>query len=131
MAELARDIAQYLIDKGEAQGLGQDIFLNDRPESPDQLISISDTGGYPAELTIGDLRRTLQILIRGHFQGYIWAYKKAWNIYRALDRPGNRVLDLNGRQAHIKATQPPTPLGRDDGGRMRFVFNLTVTTRRD
>ncbi len=125
---LIRDIALLLQSEGIGT-LGTDIFLAYRPDEPDEVISIYDTGGYPAELELPDLRRTVQILVRG--KSYATTHSRIWQIYKLLDRPGERLILANGRKMIARAMQPPTLLDRDAVNRVLFVFNLTIITRRD
>jgi len=129
LAELTRDMALYLRDQGHVTAINMDVFLDNRPDKPDNLVSIYDTGGFPAEQAITDLKRTAQMLIRD--KSYDAARIKAWDIYKALDKPGNRVIISNGRKMLVKAVQPPTFLNRDASDRALFVFNIQMWTSRD
>lgn len=129
MAELSRDVGSYLISLGLAKGMGVDVFLNTRPDQPDNLISIFDTGGYPAELSIPNLRRTIQVMVRD--MSYSAGRERIWALFKALDKPGNRVITMNGRKTHTRAMQPPVPIDRDASNRVLFVFNVEVVTSRD
>lgn len=129
MAELTRDIATYLVSESLVNAIGTDIFLDARPDSPDNLVSIFDTGGFPAETSISDLKRTAQVLVRD--TSYAVGREKIWAIYKAIDRPNNRVITANGRKMHIKAVQPPVLMDRDASNRTLFIFNVQIWTSRD
>ena len=125
---LIRDIALLLQSEGIGT-LGADIFLADRPDEPDDVIAIYDTGGFPAEPELPDLRRTVQISVRG--KSYEATYSRIWQIYRLLDRPAERLITANGRKMIARAIQPPTFNKRDAANRITFVFNLQAWTGRD
>lgn len=125
---LIRDIALLLQSEGIGT-LGADIFLADRPDEPDDVIAIYDTGGFPAEPELPDLRRTVQISVRG--KSYAATYSRIWQIYRLLDRPAERLITANGRKMIARAIQPPTFNKRDAANRITFVFNLQALTGRD
>ena len=125
---LIRDIALLLQSEGIGT-LGADISLADRPDQPDDVITIYDTGGFPAELELPDLRRTAQISVRG--KSYQAAHSRIWQIYKLLDRPEERLITANGRKMIARAMQPPTFIDRDASNRVLFVFNLQAWTGRD
>ena len=125
---LIRDIALLLQSEGIGT-LGADIFLAYRPDEPDDVIAIYDTGGFPAEPELPDLRRTVQISVRG--KSYAATYSRIWQMYRLLDRPEERLITANGRKMIARAMQPPTLLDRDASNRVLFVFNLQAWTGRD
>lgn len=129
MAELTRDIAAYLESAGLVAGAGVDVFLDSRPDQPNNLVSIWDTGSYPPEYGISDIKRTVQITVRNTSSAL--SKSKSWAIFKALDKPENRVVMLNGRKAQIKAMQSPHFLETDASNRTLYVFNLGVTTSRD
>lgn len=125
---LIRDIALLLQSEGVGT-LGTDIFLGMRPDQPDDLVAIFDTGGFPAELEIPDLCRTVQVTVRG--KSYATAHGRIWQVYHLLDRPDDRLVIANGRKMIARAMQPPTLLDRDATNRVMFVFNLQAWTGRD
>lgn len=127
--ELTRDIALYLHGMGLIGDLGQDTFLDTRPEEPDNITSFHDTGGYPAEMAVLDLRRTVQVFVRD--RAYKAGRRRIWALFKALDRPGNRIIKTDNRRMFCKAMQPPNFLGRDANNRVLFVFNMEIFTARD
>jgi hypothetical protein len=128
MAELTRDIATYLIAQGQATAVGTDVFLDTRPDTPDNAVCVFEYAGEPSTIQ-DDLSRRVQILVRN--KSYATGRAKAWDIHAALDKPEARTLTMNGRRAWVRALQPPFKLETDDKGRAVFVFNLEVRTSRD
>jgi len=133
MAELVEDIAQYLVDNGLAQGLAQDVFLDCRPDQPDKVISLFDTGGYPAEIGLSDLKRTVQVSVRGTAEagGAADAKSAIWRLFNLLERPEARTHQMGSRRAIIRAMQPPMSIGPDENGRPIWAFNLSIWTLHD
>lgn len=128
MAELTRDVATYLIAQGQAVAVGTDIFLDSRPDSPDNLVSVFEYAGEPSTIQ-DDLSRRIQVLVRN--KSYATARAKAWAIHAALDKPDTRTLTMNSRRAWVRALQQPFKLETDAANRVVFVFNLGVRTSGD
>jgi len=128
MPELTRDVAAYLITQGQVTTIGTDIFLDVRPDTPDNLICVFEYAGEPSDIQ-DDLSRRIQILVRN--KSYTTARAKAWAIHGALDKPDARTLTMNGRRAWVRALQTPFKLETDASNRVVFVFNLEIRTSRD
>lgn len=128
MAELNRDIATHLISQGLASTVGSDMFLDTCPDHPDNLVSVFEYAGEPSTIQ-DDLSRRIQILVRN--KSYSAARGKSWAIYKALNKPEERTLIINGRRAWVKALQQPFKLETDKHNRTVYVFNLEVRTSGD
>ena len=66
-----------------AQGLGvfaEDIFVGKQPVSPDQCITVIDSGGFTPESGYTLDNPTVQILVRGAKDAYVSAWNKAQQI---------------------------------------------------
>ena len=120
MAELASDLALYLISLGDATSLGVDIFVGYTPDTPHNLTTIYDTGGYPSDLTLDVLKRTVQISVRD--TDINTAREQIWQLYTHLDNPESRVVTYNGRKMRLRAVQPPSSLGLDSLNRQTYVL---------
>jgi hypothetical protein len=122
----------YLIANSQAAAIGTDIFLDTRPDQPDNLISIFEYAGLPTTTGVDALDRRVQVLVRN--KSYATARAKAWAIFNLLDRADTRgegVQLTPDRVAIIQALQTPFKLETDASGRTVFVFNLAVATTRD
>lgn len=128
MAELVRDIGQYLVAEGLAQAIGQDIYLNYSPDSPNNVIVLTEYSGQ-GFLGYGSLLRRVQVLVRD--VDYQQSRQKAWSIYNAFIKEDQFIIHLPDRYLISSATQTPTPLMVDDKERQTFVFNLSFTTTKD
>ena len=125
---MIRDIGTYLVAQGLANGISTDVFLDTRPDNPDDVISIFEYPGPPTTIQ-DDISRRVQIMVRN--KSYASARAKAWAIFNLLDRPDDRIITVNGRRGWFKALQQPNKLDIDANNRVIFVFNLEVLTSRD
>ncbi len=126
---LTRDITQILQVNGIGV-LGTDIFLSQLPASPDNVVVLYPTGGFPQDLPLPDVKMTVQVLVRD--KSYQTGYERIWRILNLLDGGENRFLQApSGRKMVAQAIQPPLFLERDENNRSIFVFNIAVTTNRD
>jgi hypothetical protein len=109
-----------------AEDIQGDIFFNMQPDSPDNCITITDTGGYPSDDT-GVIRNpTFQILIRN--VNYITANEKAEKIYEALHQKGN----FNMESFYIYYAEfgsEPAYIGEDQNNRAEISMNLMLERR--
>ena len=127
---LIRDLAQILQLSGIGT-IGADIFLGRLPDSPDNVVALFPTGGFPQDLPLPDVRMTVQVLVRD--ESYRAAYERIWRIYNLLDggQRGRFIQSPTGRRMVAQAMQPPQSLQDDESRRSIFVFNLSVWTNRD
>lgn len=124
------DLGEFLQDKAIAT-LGSDMFLGEQRQSPDNLVTITPTGGYVLNLRINDIKPTFQILVRD--VSFISGYTKINAIFNLLD-DGERktsVVPPSGRKMIVSAMQPPYYLSKDENNRHEFAFNISVITNRD
>lgn len=129
---LAMDIADYLAANGagmfDPMDVTGDIFIADYPTDPDNVIYIRDTGGYGSITAIDDMRRTVQIIVRG--SSYIEAHDRAWQVHNLLAQKDQPVQLAADRNAIIKSRNSPYPLGEDARGRQEFTTNYEMITSR-
>ena len=130
MAELTRDVATYCVSLGLVTGIGEDIFLDFLPASPDDVVSVNEYAGPTPPRGIKTLDRNIQIRIRS--QNYALARQRAWAFFNALDNPEDPILNYTADRWSVTwAKQTPASIGRDESGRSEFTFNLGITTYRD
>jgi hypothetical protein len=121
MKTLIEDIGDYLVSKGQTAP-----YYDYRPEVPDNLTTLIDTGGYDPDEVLVDLKRTVQVAVRNADKQT--AKSNIWDVYGIIERPGNRFFVSNGRKMNIKAMQPPTWIYDDEKGRAIYAFNIEVNT---
>jgi hypothetical protein len=133
------DIAAYLASKGRgtlpAQGppvVVGTIFWNDKPSTPDALIAVFGYAGQPPEWTNTNKydKPSVQVLIRGAKNAAGAARTLAETIYQDLD--GLTSITLSGTfYQRIEAAQSgPTPMGKDENGRIEYVLNFYTSKTR-
>jgi len=117
------DIAIYLQANGIGT-IGTDIFLGYQPESPNNSITLYETGGYALDLA-GFLRYpTLQIMVRN--TSYSAARTKIDSIIALMHRTVNTTINST-RYCSIYTTSDATSLGKDDQNRSLLSVNFELT----
>jgi hypothetical protein len=133
---LTVDIAKYLDGLGYVNffqtgyEVTNNCFINNLPESPNEVVVLYDTGGEPNVVGFTETVRTFQVFVRGETQTS--TNTLSWTIYKALisiDTHG--YLNIDGRQLLIKAKNPPTFIGKDQNGLFEFSFNIQCWTQND
>lgn len=137
MADLLKDIVNYLTYLGVVQGEAIDCFCDYQPEEPDNVVILQEYVGPPTTTGVSAMDRNIQVIARCNADDPVWAKDKIWEIFNLLDRPEERVLDL--REVYPYGTRwgvyysrgSPFKMGVDPAGRIKYVFNFGVTTYRD
>jgi hypothetical protein len=129
IVEIARQIALYLESAGEGT-IGSQIFVDENPESPDELIALMDIGGNAgqtlaslidtsgnAEYTLdaADTWRRLKLQVRGLTPSA--AHQRIWQLINRLLEPAESLIAVNGtsytvQMKSLPAIQPPDPNNR-------------------
>lgn len=118
----AKDIADYL----ETVGLGivgTSIFAYGEPASPDDTITIYDTGGY--DPIIPALLYSPTVQVRTRSMNYDTAWGKLLEVQNELLLPTTREIG-GSRYIGIWMTGDANSLGRDDNNRWRIVANFRI-----
>ena len=131
MADLLADVVAYLIANDYAVEDGVDIFRDIRPDTPDNIVIVSEYPGLPSQTGVDALDRRLQISVRN--SNVNLARELAWSLYNFLDTPLDRIKDdiTEERWGVLYALQTPFKLDVDDRNRITYAFNLGITTYRD
>ncbi len=127
MSELIKDIKTYLI----AQGIDitGNIFLDTKPDTPDNIIVIYE---YPGESSSSDLTdRRIQVIVRN--TDYDNGKTKINSIRNLLDSESpEQIITLStSRSTVFHALQEPFKLDEDKQKRIIFCCNFRVITTRD
>lgn len=105
--------------------LGVDLFSNSEPDSPDNAVTIYDTGSSrPSELEMTWEYPTVQVRVRRRMGKYLEGKTKALALMNTLHGYVGAVGSV--QYALIKVVNGPIPLGDDDKGRPRWTFNLEI-----
>lgn len=127
MANVIDQVADYLAVAGIGVG-GVNIFIGFLPQSPDTALSISPTGGFPADGKNGYDEPTFQVYTRA--ATYIAAVDKANAVYAALQGMHNVTLSEGTYVVNCLALQSaPELIGRDEQERIEFSQNFRIRVR--
>jgi hypothetical protein len=128
MADLLNDIAEFIISNNYATAIGSDIYLDYRPDGPDNIIVVNEYIGTPIEYTEAAIRR-LQIQVRNKNSND--ARLLINNLYRMFNE--NIIYENlpNNRYGIVSPTSTPTILTTDEENRTIYYFNLSITTKID
>lgn len=121
----AADVMQYLSDNtvGTIGGTsGWSLNTSKEPATPDNCVTLYDTGGFGADYDVNLYQPTIQIRIRG--VGYQAVYEKANEIEALLIAPTS--FTKNSR--YVGAWNPGgfESLGYDDNDRAILVMNINL-----
>jgi hypothetical protein len=126
MSSSAIDLAELLEDLGRGT-VGTTIFTNQKPSTPDAVICLFDYAGQAPEWTSTSKydKPSLQVLVRDVANSDGAALALAETIYKDLDGFTGIV---NGTYfLKVEAIQSgPTPMGKDEIGRIEYVWNFYV-----
>lgn len=106
---------------------GTDLHVHKYPESPDQLVSVQDTGGYdPIAQYVYD-KPTVQVIVRGGkgTRAYTTAWALAKGVRDALHAKVNETW--NGtRYIAIYSVGDILDLGEDENSRPLLSLNFRI-----
>lgn len=131
MRSAAQDIAEYLATVGigtlaGASNSGFGIYIGREPETPNDVITVFDTGGQEAFADIELYTPT--ILVRVRADDYEDAYEKHGEIRDALIIPTARYLGVNHETRYIGIWMASDifTLGRDGNDRILMTANYRI-----
>ena len=108
------------------------VYVGFLPESPDDLIVVSDTtGAKDGRLMVGETIFHPGIQIRIRSLDYVAGYTKAQDIFKALDKIKNLNVVVNQSTVRIAAFTKSSDilnLGTDPETRRRQGFTINGTT---
>lgn len=135
MAEpLLKDIVTYLTTKGVIVGDGIDTFRDFVPETPDDIVSITEYQGSPPQAFEQVVHRSVQVLVRNKNADI--ARSKSLEIFRVLQNDilstdDSRVDFTSERWGQVSLRQTPFRVGTDSSDRVKYAFNMGITTTID
>jgi hypothetical protein len=129
MNSVSEDVKDMLVDNSSL-GLefAVDLFIATMPATPDNVITLYDTGGRRPSLTYNDGEaaykyNTLQIMVRNN--DYKAGYDIADQIYAYLNKTSH-ILQNGSYYSVIIANNEPELIGRDDSDRFLLSMNFEV-----
>lgn len=125
---LLLDIVTYLVSKRIIEGDGIDTFRDFIPETPDNLVAITEYPGSPAALFDPAAHRSIQVSVRNLDADS--ARSKALEIYKVLQPTSeDGRLDLTkDRWGQVHLRQTPFRMKTDTSDRVTYGFNIGITT---
>ncbi|MBW2030730.1 MAG: hypothetical protein JRJ31_16830 [Deltaproteobacteria bacterium] len=122
----SEDIKDILEQSSVGVGtFGTDLFIGREPDSPNDCVTIYDTGGQEPVMNYTYDYPTVQIRVRGSRMGYKAAWTKANSIKEALNGLTNETWNST-RYIQIEAMGDPLFLGYDKEQRPVFVINFSI-----
>jgi len=110
---------------------GTDLFIGKEPATPDNCVTLFDTGGMPPQLTLtgqGEDYFYPSIQVRVRNRAYMTGWLLAENIREALH--GRAQETWNGTlYTLVHCSSGPAFLDWDDNGRARIVINFLIQRR--
>lgn len=128
---LLLDIVIFLTSRGVIEGDGIDTFRDFVPETPDNLVAITEYSGSPSSKIDPIVHRSIQISVRDLRADA--ARAKALEIYKALlpETEDARVDFTPERWGQVHLRQTPFRMKTDSSDRVTYGFNIGVTTTID
>ena len=130
---LLLDIVAYLTTKGVVSGDGIDIFRDFIPEMPDDIVIITEYQGSPVLPYESAVHRSVQLSVRGKNADI--ARSKALEIFSLLQEDikddSGRVDFTEERWGQVSLRQTPFRMSTDSSDRVRYAFNMGITTTID
>lgn len=125
---LLLDIVIYLTSKGVIQGDGIDTFRDFIPETPDNIVAITEYPGSPAVHFDPTAHRSIQVSVRNLNADV--ARSKALELYKVLqsESEDGRVDFTPSRWGQVTLRQPPYRMKTDSSDRVTYGFNVGITT---
>lgn len=128
---LLLDIVLYLTKAGVIEGDGTDTFRDFIPETPDNIVAITEYAGSPVVPYETTVHRSIQVSVRNKNADF--ARRKAFELYEVLKPTSEdcRVDLTPTRWGQVSIRQTPFRLKTDLADRVTYAFNLGITTTID
>jgi hypothetical protein len=118
---------------------GWGLSLGQQPNTPDQCVTIYETGGMPPDIKrTGSLEKQydrigLQVRVRGPLQqDYMTPRNKIQDVFKALhENEPPRSLTQKRIVACYAVNSGALPMGLDKKDRMEFVWNFKIIRERE
>lgn len=106
------------------------LFVGREPTSPDNCVTLFDTGGFGPLVTLDGANNyfypSIQVLVRN--RSYPAAYDLIHSIVSTLHGRSNEVIDGTTYLSIVCASEPAF-LDWDENGRVHFVSNFHIQRR--
>ena len=125
---LLEDIVTYLTNEGTVQGAGIDTFIDFKPETPDNIVSLHEYQGDPVSPYTNVVHRSVQVVVRN--KTATEAKRLAVAIYNKLlpvDET-KKVVFTDNRWGQVHLRHNPHKFSQDESDRIHYGFNFGITT---
>ncbi len=122
------DIAAYLTGLGLIAGAGEDTFIDFKPETPDNIVSIHEYKGDPVSAYTDVVHRSVQIVVRN--KDATAANALANQLCKAfVPKNETKRIDFTPtRWGQVHVRQVPYKFLQDESDRFHYGFSLGITT---
>lgn len=127
---MPKDVADYLVaNVSLSLTQGTNLFMNWKPESPNQIVVLSDYSHDEPVVTMGEVvpsteRPRLQVLVRDEPSEVVACEDRCRDIYEYLCALKSTTINAHNYTAIPRQT--PTMVGRDEQQRVLYVVNFDV-----
>jgi len=131
MGNLLLDIVNYLITQGVVTADGTDVFRDNMPDNPDNLVSVFEGQGVPAFVCDAE-NRSIQVSVRN--TSYIACKTKIrsiFTLFHSNETEGRYINFTATRWGLVGCRGTPFKLKEDESKRTIFVFNMSIITHKD
>lgn len=126
---LLLDIVTYLTTNGAIEGDGVDTFRDFIPESPDNIVAITEYTGSPIVPHEPAAHRSVQVSVRNLSADA--ARVKANEIFKLFRSENSIIVFTPERWGQVSLRQPPFRMKTDNADRVTYGFNMGITTSLD
>lgn len=122
---ILQSLAEYIIAKGCAAGLGVDVFLDYLPDKPDNCVVLNEYDGGAISAGGESITHSVQVIVRG--ENIAGLKERVWKIFWLFTEFEPLFL-LGCKMTVITPRQNPHKFDADEKGRTAYIFNMTVVT---
>lgn len=126
MSILAKELAAYLATVSGVGAVGTDIFIGRQPETPNDCITVLETGGQEPSAYTPLSKPTVQIIVRN--TSYEAGRTKAATVFDALHQKANSDLGEN-YVYYVLAIADVGYLDQDENDRHEWSMNFRMGRR--
>jgi hypothetical protein len=126
MNPLLLDIVLYFVSLNLVAGDGIDCFRDFSPESPDNIIVLSEYGGSEVPYYDEAAHRSVQVKVRDTDADT--ARQKALQLFKALKSDTKFIRFTETRWGQVTLRQTPFKIEQDENKRTIYGFNMGITT---
>lgn len=120
-----KDLAEYICNNLLTLKMGDNMYVDFTPESPDNVAVLTEYGGVPLGDETNTAFRRVQVKVRNI--RHIEAKKLIFEIYRLFKED---AIDLAGLPCPVEILNTPVKIDIDKNNRFCYAFNVVITVLR-